>query len=80
MSREMIDVMKKLREMGYYDEPKKEKVDETITITADSPDDLPALTQIMKLAGLQKVTPDMMPDQDAPMMTMKGDIFLVTAP
>jgi hypothetical protein len=73
MSREMIDVMKKLREMGYYDEPKKEKVDETITITADSPDDLPALTQIMKLAGLQKVTPDMMPDQDAPMMTMKGD-------
>ena len=73
MSHEMIDVMKKLREMCYYDEPKKEKVDETITITADSPDDLPALTQIMKLAGLQKVTPDTMPDQDAPMMTMKGD-------
>ena len=33
MSREMIDVMKKLREMGYYDEPKKEKVDEKTSNT-----------------------------------------------
>lgn len=71
MAREMIDVMQKLRELGYYD--KKEKVDEAITITADSPDDLPALQQIMKLAGLQQVTPDMMAQGEHPDMTMKPD-------
>jgi hypothetical protein len=42
----------------------KKKVDESITISADSPEDLPIIAQIMKLAGMQPVTPDMMPDQD----------------
>ena len=36
MSREMIDVMKKLKDIGYYDEPKKEKVDETIKVNFKS--------------------------------------------
>ena len=43
---------------------KKKKVDEAITISADSPEDLPVLQQIMKLAGMNPVTPDMMPDGD----------------
>ena len=48
---------------------KKEKVKESITIAADSPEDLPMIAQIMKLAGLQQVSPDMMPDKDnVPMM------------
>ena len=48
---------------------KKEKVKESVTISADSPEDLPMIAQIMKLAGLQQVSPDMMPDKDnVPMM------------
>ena len=43
---------------------KKKKMDEAITISADSPEDLPVLQQIMKLAGMTPVTPDMMPDGD----------------
>ena len=43
---------------------KKKKMDEAITISADSPEDLPVLQQIMKLAGMSPVTPDMMPDGD----------------
>jgi len=43
---------------------KKKKMDEAITISADSPEDLPVLQQIMKLAGMSPVTPDMMPDAD----------------
>ena len=43
---------------------KKEKVKESITIAADSPEDLPVIAQIMKLAGMEPVTPDMMPDKD----------------
>jgi hypothetical protein len=46
------------------DDLKKENVKESITITADSPEDLPVLQQIMKLAGMSPVTPDMMPDGD----------------
>ena len=56
----MSDVIKKLKDIGYY-EDKKEKVEETIQITSDSPEDLPVLQRIMKLAGLQPVTQDMMP-------------------
>lgn len=51
----------------------KESVNEAITITADSPDDLPALQRIMKLAGMEPVGQDMMPQGDTPDMTMKGD-------
>jgi len=50
----------------------KKKVDESITISADSPEDLPIIAQIMKLAGMQAVTPDMMPDADN-VPTMKPD-------
>lgn len=51
------------------DDLKKEDVKESITISADSPEDLPMIAQIMKLAGLQQVSPDMMPDKDnVPMM------------
>ena len=47
----------------------KESLNESITISADSPEDLPMIAQIMKLAGLQQVSPDMMPDKDnVPMM------------
>jgi len=49
---------------------KKEKVDEAITITADTPEEASAIQQIMQLAGLTPVTPDMMPGQDnVPVMT-----------
>ena len=51
---------------------KKEKVKESITIAADSPEDLPVIAQIMKLAGMEPVTPDMMPDKDN-VPTMKAD-------
>ena len=51
---------------------KKEKVKESITIAADSPEDLPVIAQIMKLAGMEPVTPDMMPDKDN-VPTMKPD-------
>jgi len=51
---------------------KKKKVDESITISADSPEDLPVIAQIMKLAGMQPVTPDMMPDVDN-VPAMKAD-------
>jgi len=51
----------------------KESVNEAITITADSPEDLPALQRIMQLAGMKPVSQDMMPQDDAPDMTMKGD-------
>ena len=51
------------------DDLKKEDVKESITISADSPEDLPMIAQIMKLAGLQQVSPEMMPDKDnVPMM------------
>jgi len=50
----------------------KKKVDESITISADSPEDLPVIAQIMKLAGMQPVTPDMMPDVDN-VPAMKAD-------
>lgn len=51
------------------DDLKKENIEESITISADSPEDLPMIAQIMKLAGLQQVSPDMMPDKDnVPMM------------
>jgi len=50
----------------------KKKVDEAITISADSPEDLPVIAQIMKLAGMKAVTPDMMPDMDN-VPTMKAD-------
>ena len=55
------------------DDLKKEDVKEAITITADSPDDLPALQRIMKLAGMEPVGQDMMPQSDAPHMSMKSD-------
>lgn len=55
------------------DKSVKESVNEAITITADSPDDLPALQRIMKLAGMEPVGQDMMPQGDTPDMTMKGD-------
>ena len=49
---------------------KKKKVDEAITITADTPEEASAIQQIMQLAGLTPVTPDMMPGQDnVPVMT-----------
>ena len=38
---------------------KKEKVKESITISADSPEDLPMIAQIMKLAGLHLFYLDM---------------------
>jgi len=61
----MVDVIKKLKELGYYEEgSKKEKIEEAITIASDSPQDLPVLARIMKLAGLQQVTPDMMPAEE----------------
>lgn len=50
----------------------KKKVDETITITSDSPEDLPVLQQIMKLAGLAKVGQDMMPGKEN-LPVMKAD-------
>ena len=50
----------------------KKKVDETITITADSLEDLPVLQQIMKLAGLNKVSADDMPGSDN-LPVMKAD-------
>jgi len=54
---------------------KKEKTNESITISADSPEDLPVIAQIMKLAGMQAVTPDMMPDADnVPMMKPDDNI------
>jgi len=52
---------------------KKEKTNEAITITANSPEDLPMLQRIMALAGMQKVSPDMMPQDDAPIVSMKPD-------
>ena len=53
----------------------KESVNESITISADSVDDLPVIAQIMKLAGMQAVTPDMMPDADnVPMMKSDDNI------
>tara|TARA_R100001509_G_scaffold48570_1_gene26393 strand:- start:545 stop:1042 length:498 start_codon:yes stop_codon:yes gene_type:complete len=82
-SREMYDVLEKLKELDSKNpnvhndalentlkmNGQKEKIDETITISADSPEDLPVIAQIMKLAGMKAVTPDMMPDQDnVPMM------------
>jgi len=54
------------------DDLKKENVKESITISADSPEDLPVIAQIMKLAGMQAVTPDMMPDVDN-VPAMKAD-------
>ena len=54
------------------DDLKKENVKESITISADSPEDLPMIAQIMKLAGMQPVTPDMMPDVDN-VPAMKAD-------
>jgi hypothetical protein len=54
------------------DDLKKENVKESITISADSPEDLPMIAQIMKLAGMQAVTPDMMPDTDN-VPAMKAD-------
>jgi len=57
------------------DDLKKEEVKESITISADSPEDLPVIAQLMKLAGMQTVTPDMMPDADnVPMMKSDDDI------
>jgi hypothetical protein len=50
----------------------KESVNESITVTADSPEDLPMLDQIMKLAGMNQVTSDMMPGADN-VPVMKGD-------
>ena len=55
------------------DDLKKEDIKEAITITADSPEDLPALQRIMKLAGMEPVGQDMMPQSDAPHMSMKSD-------
>ena len=53
----------------------KESVNESITISADSESDLPMIAQIMKLAGMKTVTPDMMPDADnVPMMKSDDDI------
>jgi len=49
----------------------KKKTNEAIQITADSPEDLPMLQRIMALAGMQKVSPDMMPQDDAQMVSMK---------
>lgn len=43
---------------------KKKKVDEAITITADSPEEAGMISRLMQLAGLQQVTPDMMPGAD----------------
>ena len=51
---------------------KKEKTNESITISADSPEDLPVIAQIMKLAGMQPVSTDMMPDVDN-VPAMKAD-------
>ena len=52
-----------------------ESVNESITISADSESDLPMIAQIMKLAGMKTVTPDMMPDADnVPMMKSDDDI------
>ena len=52
-----------------------ESVNESITISADSESDLPMIAQIMKLAGMKTVTPDMMPDADnVPMMKADDDI------
>lgn len=57
------------------DDLKKENIEESITISADSPEDLPMIAQIMKLAGLQQVSPDMMPDKDnVPMMKSDDNI------
>jgi hypothetical protein len=57
------------------DDLKKEEVKESITISADSPEDLPVIAQLMKLAGMQTVTPDMMPDADnVPMMKPDDNI------
>lgn len=55
------------------DDLKKEDIKEAITITADSPEDLPALQRIMKLAGMEPVGQDMMPQSDVPHMSMKSD-------
>jgi hypothetical protein len=55
------------------DDLKKENIKESITISADSPDDLPALQRILSLAGMEPVTPNMMSQGDAPDMTMKND-------
>ena len=57
------------------DDLKKEEVKESITISADSVEDLPVIAQIMKLAGMQTVSPDMMPDTDnVPMMKPDDNI------
>ena len=54
---------------------KKKKVDEAITITADTPEEASAIQQMMALAGLTPVTPDMMPGQDnVPMMKSDDSI------
>jgi len=88
-SREMYDVLQKLKELDSKNpnvhndalentlkmNGLKEKIDETITISADSPEDLPVIAQIMKLAGMKAVTPDMMPDKDnEPVMKQDDDI------
>jgi hypothetical protein len=75
---EMIDVLKRLRELDSKNpnvvsdaventekmNGQKQPVTEAIRITADSPEDLPMIAQIMKLAGMAPVTPDMMPDKE----------------
>lgn len=70
------ELAKKLGEFypeWYEQHYQDEGVEEAITITADSPDDLPALQRIMKLAGMEPVGQDMMPQSDAPHMSMKSD-------
>lgn len=83
-SYEMIDVLQRLRELDSknpnvhsdavdnvekMNAEKKELVKEAIHIVADSPADMPVLQQIMKLAGMTPVTPDMMPDaENVPVM------------
>jgi len=42
----------------------KEKVKEGVTISCDTPEEASAIARMMQLAGLQQVTPDMMPGQD----------------
>ena len=66
------ELAKKLGEFypeWYEQHYQNEGIEESITISADSPEDLPVLQQIMKLAGMQPVSTDMMPDADnVPMM------------
>jgi len=83
---QMIDVLKKLRELDEKNpnvhtdalentekmNGVKQKIDETITIASDSPEDLPVLAQIMKLAGLKQVGDQDMPQGDN-LPTMKAE-------